>query len=98
MQPKSGGLLTDDRGAMRAFVALMSAAGALVIGMWALSLAQSETEIDSANNTAGDTAATVLESISTTFSETLATSLPWLAVAAVTILGSGVLVMAARGR
>ena len=80
---------------MRAFAALVAAATALVLGMTALSetIAQTET-----NSTATNETAALLEGVSTGWIDPLATNLPLLAVVALVVLGSAVLVAASRGR
>jgi len=80
---------------MRAFAALVAAAVALVLGMATLSQTIAQTET---NSTAANETAALLDGVSTGWIDPLATNLPLLAVVALVVLGSAVLVAAARGR
>jgi len=80
---------------MRAFAALVAAATALVIGMATLSQTIAQTDT---NSTAANETAALLEGVSTGWIEPLAANMPLLAVVALVVLGSAVLVAASRGR
>lgn len=81
---------------MRAFVALMGSAVALLVGMVTLQTAQDQTTINGTG--ANQTAADLLEAVSVDLIDPLASHIAILAVMVLVLLAAGVLVAAARGR